>query len=202
MEPIPLLLHVSWTWGGAKDVVTDSHDVIGDCLEREGFVSPDGGRVFAAYRGQIINRELSFDYYHIPSGSCIFLTHKTLRRNRRSQPFLDFINRRHSQASLAKARDQARFEEIARITDLAFAVWDSSPEFRTLLRRISTDRLQQFFSEGNDQVTVVKPADKICCDPLPMLLGDHSDVSESEPQRSGFTIKQVIAEPVEKPSKV
>lgn len=202
MEPVPLLLHISWTWGDAKDVMTDSYDVIGDCLEREGFVSPDGGPVVAAYRGQIINKELSFDYYHIPSGSRIFITYKTVRPNRRSRPFLDFINRRHSQASLAKARDQARCEEIARITDLAFAVWDSSPEFRTLLRRISADRLHQFFSEGDDQATVVKPAEKICCDPLPMLLGDNNDVSESERQRSGFTIKQVIAEPMEKPSKV
>ena len=206
MLPVSLVVRIDRASGGGRPVTTDTHDVIRDCLEREGFSDLDGSIIFAAHKGRWLNTALTFGYYGISNGDRIVVAVKR-PQIKRSRQFVDLTTRqRRAEVTFKKPHDLTKLKETARITDLAIASWESKPEFQNVMKCILENerRRREWFEEtfiGNNQETVLKPASGICCDPLPALVADSSGSSGRGVYDGDFPIKQVITEPVESRSK-
>ena len=202
MNPVSLVVRIDRASGDGRHVTTNTHDVISDCLAREGFGDIEGSVVVAAHKGRWLNTALTFGYYGISDGDRIVVAMKR-PHVKRSRQFLDFASRqRRADVTFKKPHDLAKLQETARITDLAFSSWESMPEFQNLMKGILENdrRRREWFEEtfmGNNPETVVKPASEICCDPLPALVADSSGPNGRGVYDGDFPIKQVITEPVE-----
>ena len=167
-----LLVHVRWNWGGDKTIEVNSCDVIGECLETEGFVVPSNSDLFAAFRGQLISLRMSFSYYGMVDGSVIVLVMKKRKTHDRTRRFLESLKRKEPIVTIV-APDPcliARKEEMARLNDLAFASWEAGPDYPVLIKGAGEMRRgRQAGDLSHREPTVIRQSSKICCDPLPLL---------------------------------
>ena len=187
MEPQDLVLRMQWNWGGEKIVKTNSFEVIGDCVSREGFVPFEGSRIFGACNGRAIDLDMTFSYYNIRNGSKVVLCAKRVPGRGSRRQFGEMRNQRRGVAEeLFRRRiDVARREEIARLDDLAFASWECETEFATMMKDMLKERklwmhINRISNDDDRKFTIIEPAHELCCEPLRMLpqKGDMGDVGE------------------------
>ena len=183
---VDLILRLQWIWGDSKIVKTSSHCFINDVLEREGFASISGHKLYVAYNGSLIDPMMTFHHYSVKNGSKLVITMKKIQTRERALKFLksleisnypdDFVFVDQREENMKKIRR----EVLARQNDLFFSFWEQSPEYPTVMKEILT--IQESLEENNMPQskckTDITPAKSIQEDPLHLEFHGRGDENE------------------------
>ncbi|OHT11013.1 hypothetical protein TRFO_19512 [Tritrichomonas foetus] len=182
-----LVIRAQWSWGDSKIIKTKRDCVICEALKQEGFEEMEGNRLIIAFKGKIIDSAFTFDYYSIQNGARLVMALKKIPSKTKTLHFLEKLNKKDSFNDLdvnlymydnqhdESKRLQARRDEIARLTDLNFANWETMREFPVIMNEILSLQEQKSMNTLDPvdffQTDVSYPK-CIQEDPLPNFLND------------------------------
>lgn len=164
-----LALRVKWTWGESKIVECYAGDVVQECLHREGFKPIEETKLLVAYKGKLVNIQMSFIYNKIETGSVIVVGLKRTPLKSKSQLFLESLEQRTrsmpvTPIPISRVTDSS--SEFARIGDLQFAAIECSRHLPAYMSEMLQE--QQYCEAIYDrEPTVVQQTTEIRSDPLP-----------------------------------
>lgn len=178
-----IIIRAQWTWGDSKIIKTFDNNVIGDVLSEEGFEEISGNKLIIACNGKLIEPCFTFAHYSIKSGMKLVMTLKKIPTKDKSRKFLESLNMNkqnsitlnQSHQAEKNQSEEARMEEIARLTDLAYSTWEALPDCNLIMNEIlasQEEQAQEYAFEEENIPTDITKADQIQEEPLPNFLDD------------------------------
>lgn len=166
-------LFMRWGGGKPKPISTTSDTTIYEVAEAHGFHEPDGFRAIFIANGKILAPQLSLQRNKINDSDVIYVYMKRLpveKPELRPSPPLT----REERWWQKNKHIAWQIQEFGRISDLAFASWETLPDFPKVLQK--TLRIQEEMADAvrldmyQGPPTVVKESKSISDEPLPCLL--------------------------------
>ena len=140
------------------------------CIESSGVLIPPEARIFVAFRGKLVNPELSLGCLGIQDGSVVFMTYKVKVKRPPfrfySPTFEPFVLKPRNESPPSN-----QLESILRLNDLAFNLCENTRMCPTILQKMLS-AMESFNGNGNadPMKTVLDFESKISEAPLPALV--------------------------------
>ena len=182
MEKDTINVRIQWNWGRIEVLEACRFATIFEFLESAGIRETRGRQIVVAYKGKILDKRLTLSYYRIVDGSKLVLAMKRVPNKEQSEQFLEMLRSLKKQVGYnrtrLKASNSVKSREYARLNDLSWARWDSSPDCMLLTCEILKQQEQRNMTIKQSQMTIVDNVRKICEEPLPNVFGREGFVED------------------------
>ena len=187
-------IKIKWNWGGDKIVKAKPSDILGDVLKQNSFIPLDTCALIIISNGKILRPDLSIGFQNIKNDNLIVLVQKKLPDQTKKQRFLDSLSTKPTKQQIHLITinnfDQLKFEQVAKMNDLAFAAWENSTEFPNLLNDLHKSQIfeDNQFNNSLENITIIPESpSEISTRPLPPLL-ENEDITHLGFSRNGFKL--------------